>query len=59
MTAAILASVTVSIGELTTGELSLICLVNCVARLTCKQSEVVPVGIYANKTVLVIVSSRS
>lgn len=33
---AMLASVTVSMGELTTGDVSLIFLVRCVARMTCK-----------------------
>ncbi len=33
---AMLASVTVSMGELTTGDVNLILFVRCVARLTCK-----------------------
>ena len=40
MMIAMLASVTVSMGELTTGEVNLIFFVSCVARLTCKQARV-------------------
>ncbi len=36
MMIAMLASVTVSMGELTTGDVSLIFFVRCVVRLTCK-----------------------